>query len=219
MAPLSQLQEYPRLSVRIENLDHKGVDVFFNAVGANPYRLLIRSIDSVIQNLYGSHSAPPNNVSSILLCLRPMEGVACTSWSGGFKEICFSLDYITSIPPDLVAPEIEGVLVHEFVHCFQYNACGTCPGGLIEGIADFVRLRANLAPPHWSMNRSGDWDAGYERTGYFLEWIERQRTEFNGEGFVEKFNLALKDNTYNATVFEQLTGMSVLELWKRYCEE
>jgi hypothetical protein len=28
-----------------------------------------------------------------------------------------------------------GVLVHEIVHCYQYDAKGTCPGGLIEGIA------------------------------------------------------------------------------------
>ena len=31
--------------------------------------------------------------------------------------------------------EIQGVLTHEMVHCFQYNAKETCPGGLIEGIA------------------------------------------------------------------------------------
>lgn len=40
-------------------------------------------------------------------------------------------------------------MVHEMVHCWQRNAHGTAPGGLIEGIADWVRLKAGLVPPHW----------------------------------------------------------------------
>lgn len=34
-----------------------------------------------------------------------------------------------------VRDEFRGVLTHEVVHCFQYNARGTAPGGLIEGVA------------------------------------------------------------------------------------
>ena len=46
------------------------------------------------------------------------------------------------------------------MHCWQYNGLGTCPGGLIEGIADYVRLKDDLAPPHWT--RGGKhWDEGY----------------------------------------------------------
>jgi len=45
--------------------------------------------------------------------------------------------------------EINGVLVHELVHALQYSGKDSCPGGLIEGIADWVRLQAGLAPPHW----------------------------------------------------------------------
>jgi hypothetical protein len=80
-----------------------------------------------------------------------MPGVAYTT-SGGYptrKEIHFSLDYIKSVSPSLAVNEIRGVLAHEVVHCYQYDAKGTCPGGLIEGVADFVRLKEQLAPPHW----------------------------------------------------------------------
>ena len=46
------------------------------------------------------------------------------------------------------------------MHCWQYNGLGTCPGGLIEGIADYIRLKDGLAPPHWT--RGGKhWDDGY----------------------------------------------------------
>lgn len=63
-----------------------------------------------------------------------MEGVAYTCGSQKQKEIHFSLDYIKK-STKRARDEIMGVLVHEVVHCYQYDACTTCPGGLIEGIA------------------------------------------------------------------------------------
>ena len=50
------------------------------------------------------------------------------------KEIHFSLNHIKN-SESRAKDEINGVLTHEVVHCFQYNAKGTAPGGLIEGIA------------------------------------------------------------------------------------
>jgi hypothetical protein len=62
-----------------------------------------------------------------------------------------------------LADTLVGVLCHELVHTLQHDAKGQCNGGLIEGIADFVRLRAGLAADHWSENAVGDkWDCGYE---------------------------------------------------------
>ena len=75
------------------------------------------------------------------LILRDFDGVAYTTGSDlddDHKEIHFSLKYIAGIQPSSetrIRDEIKGVLVHEMVHCFQYNGKGTCPGGLIEGIA------------------------------------------------------------------------------------
>ena len=63
-----------------------------------------------------------------------MPGVAYTHGSNTDKEIHLSLDHI-SRSAARARGEIMGVLVHEVVHCFQYNAKGTAPGGLIEGIA------------------------------------------------------------------------------------
>lgn len=75
-----------------------------------------------------------HSVKEILLVLKPMPGVAHTFGSPSEKEIHFSLDYIKRCK-NRARDEIMGVLVHEVVHCYQYNAEGTCPGGLIEGIA------------------------------------------------------------------------------------
>ncbi|KAI4190633.1 MAG: hypothetical protein L6R41_000644 [Letrouitia leprolyta] len=134
------------------------------------------------------------------------------------KEIHFDLGYISRIPTEPSSrrlDEIQGVLVHEMVHCWQWNAYGTAPGGLIEGIADFVRLRAGLIPPHWKKERRDSWDQGYQHTGYFLEWIETQY----GEGSVRRINEALMNKRYDEEAFwTGLFGKSVQGLWGEYCE-
>lgn len=105
----------------------------------------------------------------------------------------------------------------QVVHCFQHNAHGTAPSGLIEGIADFVRLRSDLAPPHWKRggNPGERWDAGYEKTAYFLDWLERTK----GEGTVRRINLALSKKEYHEDKFwTKVVGENVEDLWKRYAE-
>jgi Peptidase of plants and bacteria len=82
---------------------------------------------------------------------------------------------------------------------------------LIEGIADYVRLRAGFVPPHWRPGRGSRWDEGYDATGYFLEWIEKHY-----KGFVQNINAILKDARWDESFFELLTGKSVNELWKEY---
>ncbi|RVW61391.1 hypothetical protein CK203_032040 [Vitis vinifera] len=52
----------------------------------------------------------------------------------------------------------------------HWNGNGQAPGGLIEGIADFVRLKANYAPSHWVQPGQGDrWDQDYDVTARFLD--------------------------------------------------
>jgi hypothetical protein len=67
-----------------------------------------------------------------------MDGVAYTHGSHTSKEIHFSLDHIKN-SESRAKGEIDGVLTHEVVHCFQNNAKGTAPGGLIEGVAGKLR--------------------------------------------------------------------------------
>lgn len=134
----------------------------------------------------------------------------------------FSLRYINSVKqaPDGAkgdvtgAYEIHGVLVHELVHCYQYNGHGHCPGGLIEGIADWVRLRANLGAPHWSRDSvPNKWDAGYEKTAYFLEFLEAKF----GEGTVRRINAELRKKQYRESEFwKNLFGAGIDDLWSEY---
>jgi len=103
--------------------------------------------------------------------------------------------------------------VHEVVHCYQFDAQGTCPGGLIEGIADFVRLHEKLDPPHWKKGPGEKWDDGYEKTAYFLDWIEDRY----GDGTIRELNECLRDSTYHLRIFENVTGRPLRELWTMYC--
>jgi hypothetical protein len=149
-----------------------------------------------------------------------MSGVAYTTGSeldSEHKEIHFSLDYIrNSIAASRATQEIMGVLTHEMVHCYQYNAIGTCPGGLIEGIADWVRLNCDLSPPHWKRDEGGKWDAGYQHTGYFLDYLEKRF----GEGLIRRMNDKLRNEKYEEKRFwTGLCGRPVDQLWGDYQEK
>lgn len=152
-----------------------------------------------------------------------MGGVAYTTGSDiddDHKEIHFSLDYIHHVSnrplqPGEPAAELQGVLVHEMVHCWQWNGMGTAPSGLIEGIADFVRLKAGLSAVTWKREAGGKWDAGYQTTGYFLKWIESRFRD----GSVREINKALQKEAYREGDFwNNLFGRQVTDMWQEYSE-
>jgi len=167
---------------------------------------------AVFQWLYVTTDKAPKKVETIQLVLRQMDGVAYTTGSQTSKEIHFACQHIVNCA-ERCADEIRGVLVHEVVHCYQYNGQGACPGGLIEGIADWVRLRSGFVPPHWSPGGS-KWDEGYQVTAYFLQWL----TERYGEGTVPEINELMKDALYNEHIFKTVTGRKVSKLWDFYKE-
>lgn len=212
--------EVPKIRLEIRDLSHAGASSFLTAVHAAD--VLASAIRNVLRCLYSSPSCPTTTAPptrSVTLILRDMPGVAYTTGSdldNDHKEIHFSLRYIAGIRKDRLAHEITGVVTHEVVHCYQHNAFGTCPGGLIEGIADWVRLSCRLSPPHWKRHADGDWDGGYERTAYFLEYLEDRF----GEGTVRRLNEKLRIQRYQEKQFwTELVGRPVEQLWGDYREK
>ncbi|KAG9230795.1 peptidase of plants and bacteria-domain-containing protein [Amylocarpus encephaloides] len=207
----------PKLRLEIRDLNHDGAETFLDSVSAST--ALQKAVQAVLTLLYGSPKSSTTTVPttrSVTLILRSMPGVAYTTGTeldDEHKEIHFSLDYINSIATFRKMEEIKGVLTHEMVHCYQYNGFGTCPGGLIEGIADWVRLNANLSPPHWKEEATENWDAGYQHTGYFLQYLERRF----GPGLVRRINEKLRIEKYEQKRFwTEMCGRPVEQLWGDY---
>lgn len=203
----------PKLLLKIKDLSSKGTRDFLSSVNAST--IAEDAVKGVFTWLYEKDSVLPTT-RSVTLVLRAMDGVAYTTGKDiddDHKEIHFSTNYIDQISSDRKGDEILGVLRHEMVHCFQYNGYGTAPGGLIEGIADWVRLKSGLVPPHWTRDADGDWDAGYQHTGYFLEYLEKRF----GVGTVVAINRQLRTKTYDEDKFwPHLFGHKVNVLWRDY---
>ena len=210
----------PTLRLEIRSLSHPGATKFLSSTVAST--LLQHAVHNVQTHLY---SSPPQSTHcpptrSVTVILRDIGGVAYTTGTEldpqHHKEIHFSLNYINSIPASRLEAEITGVLTHELVHCYQHNANGSCPGGLIEGIADWVRLCCRLEPPHWKREtEGGKWDGGYQRTAYFLEYLEGRF----GKGTVRRINERLRGGRYEEKEFwTGLLGRPVEQLWGDYCE-
>ena len=66
--------------------------------------------------------------------------MAFTSGNG----IHLSAQYVSGYSGD-VRTEVTRVLYHEVAHVWQWDGQGQANGGLIEGVADFVRLKAGYA--------------------------------------------------------------------------
>ena len=107
--------------------------------------------------------------------------------------------------------QVTGVLYHETTHVWQWDGQGQANGGLIEGIADYVRLKAGYAPGHWVQPGQGDrWDQGYDVTARFLDYCDSLKP-----GFVALLNAKMKDG-YTDDFFAQILGKTVQQLWQDY---
>ncbi len=205
----------PKLRLHLNDLSHEASSIFLsNIKGSEDLEM---QIQNVLDLLYNPDDIRPRT-RSVTLIIRQMDGVAYTTGidlDNDHKEIHLNLRYINAIKSD-PRHEILGVICHELVHCFQWNAGGTCPGGLIEGIADYVRLRAGLAARHWKQRAEGKWDDGYQHTGYFLDYLENRF----GEGTVKRINANLSGSKYHESLFEDCCkGNKVEDLWEDYKKE
>ena len=127
------------------------------------------------------------------------------------NEIHVNANYLENYSGD-VKREFTGLLYHEMTHTWQWDENGQTPGGLTEGIADFVRLQANYIPSFWVLQPGqGDrWDQGYDFTARFLDYCNCLRN-----GFVAELNKKMRTD-YSADYFVDLLGKTVDQLWSDY---
>jgi hypothetical protein len=68
-------------------------------------------------------------------------------------------------------------------------------------------------PPHWKREWDCEWDAGYQKTGYFLDYLERRF----GYGTVIRINARLFDREYDEKSFwSHCCDSDIQTLWKEY---
>ncbi|OWM64814.1 uncharacterized protein LOC116203433 [Punica granatum] len=181
---------------------------FTNEIGIPYTEQTLASATDFIWQSFQQANAPDDrkNVQQVSLFIDNMDGVAYTS----ADQIHVSASYLAGYSGDLKS-EYTGVVYHEMTHVWQWNGAGQAPGGLIEGIADYVRLKAGYIPSHWVQPGQGDrWDQGYDVTARFLDYCNGLRN-----GFVAELNKKMRTG-YNDSFFMDLLGKGVDQLWSDY---
>ena len=180
---------------------------FDREVGADYAKQTLSAATDFIHKLFQQNTdADMKNVQKVSMVVENIDGVAYDS-NG---EIHVSASYIERYPGD-IKKEITGVLYHEMAHVWQWDADGQAPSGLIEGIADFVRLKAGYAAENWvPPGRGDDWYQGYDVTARFLDYCNSIK-----DGFVADLNKEMK-TSYSDNYFTELLGKPVTQLWSDY---
>jgi hypothetical protein len=120
-----------------------------------------------------------------------------------------------------VAAEIKGILLHEMTHMYQNDdkaaGEGTWPTlpNILEGVGDFVRIRAGFTPYSTKPAKGGTWDdTGYTKPAFFLLWIDVKFPDF-----LYRMNLSMKAGdgvAWTPQTIQDITGTSVDALWQEY---
>ncbi|KAF9621984.1 hypothetical protein IFM89_029204 [Coptis chinensis] len=180
---------------------------FNNEIGAGYSKQTLKSASAFIWRTFKqTNLSDRKSVQRVSMFVDNMDGVAYAI----NNEIHVSAKYIAGYSGN-VKTEITGVLYHEATHIWQWNGNRQAPGGLIEGIADYVRLKAGYAPSHWVQPGGGDrWDQGYDVTARFLDYCNSLK-----DGFVAQLNGKMKTG-YSNNLFVDLLGKTVDQLWSDY---
>lgn len=104
------------------------------------------------------------------------------------------------------------LMYHEMTHIFQWSGRGMAPGGLTEGIADYVMIKSNYYDPatYTKPGAGKKWDEGYGVTARFLEYCDSLR-----KGFTVKLNNKMRD-VYKDDYFSELLGKHLGQVWSEY---
>ncbi|KAG2704622.1 hypothetical protein I3843_05G012800 [Carya illinoinensis] len=176
---------------------------FDNDIGSNYSLQTLASTTDFIWKLFQqTNEMDKKNVQKVSLFINDMDAVSYAS----NNEIYVSARYINGYSGN-VKNEITGMLYYEMTHVWQWNGNGQAPEGLIEGITNFVRLKAGYVRGQWVQPEQRDrWDQGYDVTARFLDYCNSLRN-----GFVADLNKKMKTG-YSTNYFVDLLGKSVDQL-------
>lgn len=184
--------QYPEINFVNHADATKGWEIY-NRIIPNPGEYINAAILEVLKTLYWSEEDSIPDVRKINYDFKDIDGISAKGGNPPEITIFYSSRWVekseTGGGDDKVLFETRGVLLHELTHGFQLEPQGVgsyADGGefwiFIEGMADAVRIHNNGFP---SDNRKpgGSWKDGYQRTGYFLDWLTTKDPDF-----LRKFN-------------------------------
>ncbi|XP_021816073.1 uncharacterized protein LOC110758506 [Prunus avium] len=182
---------------------------FENELGVNYTQQKMGNSTNFIWNIFNETTpADRKNVKNVSLFVDNIPGIAHVIGN----EIHVGAKYIEGITGD-IKTEFNGVLYHEMTHIWQNHGNHQAPNGLIEGIADFVRLKANYVPHNWAKPGEGlSWKQGSSVTARFLDYCNGLHQQ---QGFVAELNKKMRDG-YSDNFFHELLGKTVDQLWTDY---
>ncbi|MCF3111492.1 basic secretory family protein [Niabella sp. CC-SYL272] len=112
------------------------------------------------------------------------------------------------------------VVTHEVMHIVQDYGNSVGPWWITEGIADYVRFKygvdnngAGWKLPAYSERQK--YSDGYRVTARFLAWIDARVKS----GTVKALDKALRNHTYTADSWKEITGNTLDDLWKAYSKD
>ncbi|KAG1355181.1 hypothetical protein COCNU_07G012930 [Cocos nucifera] len=188
----------------------EGGNVFDRELGVEYSKQVLADASAFAWTTFQQYSETDRrNVQLITLSIENLNQdnvVAVTSQD----HIRYNAKYITGSGNDLKRG-FEGVLYHEVTHSWQWNGNNAAPSWVIEGIADFVRLKAGYVPSDWAKPGDGKkWDEGYAVTARFLDYCNDLK-----DGFVAQLNAKMRDG-YSDDFFAELLGKPLDQLWNDY---
>jgi hypothetical protein len=211
--PVSDPAQFDRVCnppFMFRNEDPSGGRVFTDVVQDVPawFRAIARDVCS---RLYKT-PAEARTVVSVEFFLRNCGGVA-GKW--GDREIGIEVctPHLRNVnnAGQSVKDEVSGIMEHEVTHGYQHDdKPDSNPDiGIIEGVADAVRLSAGLISPG-ELRAGGSWNSGYKTTAFFLVWLDTQYADF-----FYRFNLSFRPDgkAWSSAEFQRITGKPVANLW------
>ncbi len=216
--PALDAQCTPGFDLEVTDDDPARRQIFFDAVGEDPAPYVQDIGRRVCRILYREADEVRDATHLTLIIEYDPDGVAWKAGNGANIQVGISTAHLQNIhnAGGDVAREITGILFHEMTHMYQHDDSdgGGVDLGLIEGIADFVRISAGYPPPGAQPNPNGNWNDGYRTTAFFLLWLDDTYPDF-----VYRLNLTMHSDdgqTWSPASFEDLTGKTVDALWQDY---
>jgi hypothetical protein len=127
--------------------------------------------------------------------------------AAGAGNITGSVKYFKDHPKDV------GAMVHETVHIVQHYGGHGNPGWLVEGVADYIRFFKfepdNLGPINAERAR---YNQSYRVSAAFLAYLV---DKYDPET-VLKLNRSMREGTYKAELFREITGKTIDDLGKEW---